>query len=83
MARHETLIRQTLLGVAYATDSAIFRLSMSLVFHLKTPAYPYVVAPNLELGVAWAASRLGEAGLHADATRGRLHFGLLRHQHSA
>jgi hypothetical protein len=81
--RHEELIRQKLLGMAYATDSAIFRLSLSLVFHMKPPAYAYVVAPNLELGVAWAACRLSEAGLHADAERTRLHFGLLRQRRHA
>ena len=78
LARHEERIRQTVLGVAYATDSALVRLALSLLFHLKAPASPYVVAPNLELGAAWAACRLSEAGLYADAEHIRLHFGLLR-----
>ncbi len=83
LSRHEELIRQTLLGVAYATDSALFRLTLSLVFHIKSPAYPYVIIPSQELAVAWAASRLDEAGLHADAERIRYHFGPLHHRSHA
>jgi hypothetical protein len=79
MAQHEEAIRQRLLGLAYATDSAQVRLTLSLIFHSKAPTYPYVVVPNLALGGAWAAGRLNEAGLHADAERVRGHFGLLRH----
>jgi hypothetical protein len=74
LARHEERIRQTVLGVAYATDSAMIRLALSLIFHLKPPAAPYVIAPNLELGMTWATCRLNEAGLHADAERIRGHF---------
>jgi hypothetical protein len=83
LVRHEELIRQRLLGVAYATDSAIFRLTLSLVFHIKSPACPYVITPSLEQAVAWAESRLAEAGLHEDAERIRYHFGLQHHRSHA
>ncbi len=78
LARNEQRIRQTVLGVAYATDSALVRLTLSLIFHFKAPAAPYVIAPDLERGAEWAACRMDEVGLHADAERIRGHFRQLR-----
>ncbi|MFY0522096.1 hypothetical protein ACN28I_02430 [Archangium gephyra] len=75
-ARHEGIIRETLLGNAFVISNApFFRLGLNLLFHLNPPSWPYVVVSSMEPALAWAAGRLEEAGLREPAARVRRHFG--------
>jgi hypothetical protein len=77
-ARHDGLIRETLLGNAFVINNApFFRLGLNLLFHLNPPSWPYVVVSSMEPALAWAAARLEEVGLREPAARVRRHFGLL------
>jgi hypothetical protein len=77
MVRHDALLRETVLGNAFVINNPILRLGLNLLFHLKPPPSPYVVAPRVEPALVWAAGRLEEAGLREPAERIRRHFGLL------
>lgn len=76
-ARHDGLMRETLLGNAFVINAPFSRLGLTLVLHLKPPSWPYVVVPRMEPAFAWAAVRLEEAGLREPAERVRRHFGLV------
>ena len=78
MGQHQELLRESMLGAAYATDSAFIRLTQSIVLHLETPAYPYVIVSRVDQAAEWSARKLEDSGLHEDAERVRYHFGLLR-----
>jgi hypothetical protein len=74
---HEELIRERLLGTAYATDSAFLRLTLSILFHLRPQTSPHIIVSRLDVATEWAARRLEEEGLHEGAELTRHHFGLL------
>jgi hypothetical protein len=77
-ARHDGIIRRTMLGNAFVISNApFFRLGLNILFHLNPPAWPYVVVSSVEPALAWAAVRLEEAGLREPAERVRRHFGLV------
>ncbi|WP_257458373.1 hypothetical protein [Archangium lipolyticum] len=71
---HEVLIHQTLLGIAYVVTSPVVRLTMSVIFHLKTPSAPYTIVPDLGAAAAWAAACLDKTSLRPVAERIRSQF---------
>ncbi|WP_375773141.1 hypothetical protein NR798_20370 [Archangium gephyra] len=77
LARHDELLRESLLGHAFVINGPILRLGLNILFHLKPPAWPYVVVPRVDPAIAWAAGRLEDSGLREPAERVRRHFGLL------
>jgi hypothetical protein len=76
MARHETLLRERQLGIAYAFDTRFLRWMLNLSFRLKPPPFPYYTAPHLEQAAAWAARRFQEEGMGEAAERVRRRFAL-------
>jgi hypothetical protein len=76
-ARHDELMRQTLLGNAFVINGPFLRLGLNIIFHLKPPSWPYVVVPRVEPALGWAAGQLEESGLYEPADRVRRHFGLI------
>lgn len=69
-----TLMRQTLLGLAYVITSPTVVLTMSVIFHFRPPPVPYTLVTRLDSARAWAAWHLDEAGLRAQAERVRRHM---------
>jgi hypothetical protein len=74
LEENAALMSRTLLGVVYVITSPVICLTMSVIFHFKAPAVPYVIRSNLDAAGAWAAMRLEEVGLRAPAERVRRQF---------
>lgn len=75
MRQHEELIRQQVLGVAYIINSALIRLTLSAIFHMKRPACPYILVSQWDQALAWAIKRLEAAELYVPAERIRRDLG--------
>jgi hypothetical protein len=78
MARHEELRRERMLGAVHALDSALTRLTLSIVMHLSRPSYPYIVFNRLDHAAAWAACKLEDLGHFEVAERLQHRFELTR-----
>jgi hypothetical protein len=83
MGQHEALLRERLLGIAYATNSDQMRLTLSIIFHLRPPVSPYVIFSRMEQAVGWVVHKLEEAGQHEAAERVRYQPGLLLERRSS
>lgn len=77
MRQHEAQLRQWPLGVAVITDAIALRLLVRVVLHRGPLSLPHLMVSRLAEAVVWAAERLRQAGLGAEAHRVRAHFGLL------
>lgn len=75
MKQHDEALRERVLGVAFVTDSAMVRLLLSVVLHLKSLSSPHVAVARFPDAVAWIEERLHQAGLEAEALRVRVHYG--------
>jgi hypothetical protein len=80
MGQHEELLRERMLGTAYATNSDLMRLTLSIVFHLRPPVFPYVIVSQMEQAMGWAVCKLEEAGQYEAAERIRHQSGLFPEQ---
>lgn len=77
MGQHEQLLRERLLGTAYAISSDSIRLTLSIIFHLRPPVSPYVMVGGMQQAVEWGLRKLEESG-HSEASQHiRLRAGLL------
>ncbi|HEX8440718.1 hypothetical protein [Archangium sp.] len=72
---HETLMHELLLGGALVITSPFVRFALSTILHLKPMPMPYVVVPDVAMGLGWAVARLEEAGIHEAVGRIRHHVG--------
>ena len=70
------LLHQLLLGTAIIIPSPAMRLVLSVVRHQAQLRSPYHIASSMEEAAAWAAARLSDAGLVAEAQRVCDRFGL-------
>ncbi|HYO51769.1 hypothetical protein [Archangium sp.] len=76
LRQYEELIRRQVLGVAYIIHTALIRLTLSAIFHVKRPACPYILVSREDQALAWAIKRLEAADLRAPAERIRRKVGL-------
>jgi hypothetical protein len=83
LKQHDAALREQVVGTAFVTESALVRLMMSVVLHIKPLASPHVAVTRFPEAVAWTADRLHQAGLEAEAHRVRTHYGLLPGKRSA
>ncbi|WP_257462031.1 hypothetical protein [Archangium lipolyticum] len=83
MAQNEELRRDRMLGVVYALDSALTRLTLSIVMHQNRPSYPYIVFNRLDHAAAWVACKLEDLGHPEVARRVQHRFGLAHAQAEA
>ncbi|HEX8437607.1 hypothetical protein [Archangium sp.] len=74
--KHDALLRECQLGVAFVIISPLMRLALSAIFYFKAMPVPYVVTAQLSEAALWAISRLEAEGLVREAERLRHHFGL-------
>jgi hypothetical protein len=77
MGQHEELMRERLLGTAYAISSDSVRLTLSIIFHLRPPVSPYVMVRQMPQAVEWALRKLEEAGQSEASQHIRHQSGLL------
>jgi hypothetical protein len=82
MRQHEAQLRQWPLGVAVITDAIALRLLVRVILHRGPSNLPHLMVSRLAEAALWAAARLQQAGLGAEALRVRQHFGLLPGQGS-
>jgi hypothetical protein len=82
LRQNEELMQRTVLGAAYISPAALVRLGLSVIFYLKRPPCPYLLASREDQAISWALNRLEAAGLHAPARRIRRELGL-RPEHRA
>jgi hypothetical protein len=78
--QHRELMRERLLGTAYATTSDAMRLTLSILYHLRPPVSPYVILSRLDEAAGWAVSRLQEVGQYEAAERVRHRYGFTLEQ---
>lgn len=71
--KHESLIRESLIGLALVINSPIIRLAMSVIFYFKPLPVPLITVPQLDTAVAWASDRFEESGLPGVASHLRAH----------
>ncbi|QRN97824.1 hypothetical protein JRI60_01700 [Archangium violaceum] len=83
MARYEELRRERMIGAVHALDSALTRLTLSIVMHQSRPSYPYIVFNRLDHAAAWAACKLEDLGHPEVARRVQHRFGVTRQQAEA
>lgn len=76
LRQHGPLMRERVLGCAFIVTSPLIRLTLSTIFHVMPMPTPYVAVSDMTRAVAWATSRLTEAGYPEAAAR------ILRHSHS-
>ncbi len=74
---HDEAMHRTVVGAAYITPTAVVRLALSVLLHVRRPAYPYVIVAREQQAFEWAIKRLEDVGLHAPASRLRRDLGLL------
>ncbi|WP_257459992.1 hypothetical protein [Archangium lipolyticum] len=74
---NEARLRELSLGVAFVTDSAVMKLLLSVIQHLKPLPTPYVTFKHLAEAVTWGAERLERSGLATEARHAREHAGPL------
>jgi hypothetical protein len=74
--KHDTHLRERVLGNANIITTAPIRLALSLVFHLKPLPMPYAAVSDMDSALRFVIGKLEEGGLGADAERIRRHFGL-------
>jgi hypothetical protein len=67
--------RQVSLGSGLVITSPVTRLLLSSILQFTQTEAPYHVARSLSEAAQWAAARLDEAGLFADAQRVRVNHG--------
>ncbi|QRN96625.1 hypothetical protein JRI60_47825 [Archangium violaceum] len=83
LKRNEARLRDQSLGVAFVTDSAVMKLLLSIIQHLKPMPTPYVTFKHLSEAVTWAAECLERAGRTTEARHAREHVGPLAGRRSA
>lgn len=69
--------KQLSVGSGLVITSPVTRLLLSSILHFTQTEAPYHVARTLSEAAQWAASRLDEAGLFAEAQRVRVHYGAM------
>jgi hypothetical protein len=74
---HDEAMQRTAVGAAYITPTAVVRLALSVLLHVRRPSYPYVIVAREQQALEWAIKRLEDVGLHAPASRLRRELGLL------
>ncbi|MFL5358543.1 hypothetical protein [Archangium sp.] len=67
--------KQLSIGSALVITSPVTRLLLSSILQFTQTETPYHVARSVSEAAQWAAARLDEAGLFADAQRVRVHHG--------
>jgi hypothetical protein len=77
MKRHEAQLREWPLGVVIITDAIALRLLVRVILHRGPSSLSHLMVSRLAEAAIWAAERLRQAGLGAEAHRVREHFGLL------
>lgn len=75
--QHDEAMRRTVLGAAYIASSAVVRLALSVMLHLRRPSYPYVIVSREQQALEWAVKRLEDVGMYAPASRIRHELGLV------
>lgn len=70
---HDSLIRESLIGMALIINSPIIRLAMSVIFYFNPLPVPLRTVPHLDTAVAWTSDRFEESGLPQVASRIRAH----------
>jgi hypothetical protein len=76
LREHEVLIRQWTLGSAYVIASPTVRMMASVIRHFGAMSTPFLATTTLPPAAAWAAERLGEAGLAQAAARVRASYSI-------
>jgi hypothetical protein len=76
MKQHEAQLREWPLGVVAITDAIALRLLVRVILHRGPSTLPHLLVSRLPEATLWAAERLQQARLEAEAQRVREHFGL-------
>ncbi|WP_375766728.1 hypothetical protein NR798_34290 [Archangium gephyra] len=77
LRQNEEPMQRMVLGAAYICPSALIRLGLSIIFHLKRPPFPYLLAAREGQAITWALSQLEAVGLREPAMRIRHELGLV------
>jgi hypothetical protein len=71
---HDELERTWGRATAFIVTSPFVRVAMSLYFHVRPLQVPHVIVDDMDVALAWIASRMESTGYKAEAERVREHL---------